>query len=160
MEEVLTWLELSRASAWIRESDWPYPILLDMHLIGLATAVGFSWVIDLRLLGFGRHAAIAPFRRMIPVIWCGFALNAVSGLALFAADASRFYASTNFRIKLVLIATAMTALAIQARQFRRFDSGHPETGAEVSPLEFVTAASSLAAWLGAIIAGRLLAYTS
>jgi hypothetical protein len=157
MSELLAGLEASALSEWVRGSDWPYPILLDLHLLGLAIVVGLTWMLDLRVLGVGRQVAIAPFRHLFPAIWCGFALNAISGSMLFAADASRFYASWDFRIKVFLIVLALGALIVQRRQFRRSPEG---TGFRPATAERVAASVSLLAWLGTVVAGRLIAYTS
>jgi hypothetical protein len=157
---VLEWLESSALSQWVRQSDWPYPVLLDLHLLGLATVVGLSWVIDLRVLGALSRLSPRPLRRLFPAIWAGFALNAASGLVLFAADAQRFYSSLDFRLKLALIAIALFAAIVQQKQLRRFESQSIESVVVMSPHERLTALVSMVAWLGAIVAGRLLAYTT
>jgi hypothetical protein len=90
MTDLLAAVEQSGIATWIRESPtlWAYPTILFLHTVGLGFLVGPNVAIDLRLLGFPRELPLAPMRRWFPVMWCGFWVNAVSGVALLAADAT------------------------------------------------------------------------
>ena len=151
-------LERSALGATMRESSWLYPLAETIHLLGLATLVGCAVAFDLRLLGVSRHLpARAAARHLLTCARTGFAVAAVSGFLLFTADATALVGNPAFRWKLLLIALAgLNALRFHLGPYRRvesWDPGHPmPAGARLA------AAVSLAAWIGAVAAGRLIAY--
>lgn len=155
----ITWLESTALAVLVREGAWQYPLLLCLHAIGLGVLVGTSTVIDLRLLGFARRLPIPPLQRLFSLIWGGLFLNAASGLVLFSADAQRFASSTNFQIKLLVIALGAGNAWLLRRHLSRSVWGTNDTSAVSGRVKFL-AASSLMLWMGAIVAGRLLAYTT
>jgi hypothetical protein len=79
-------------------------------------------------------------------------MNALSGIALLMAYPTKALTNPVFYLKLSLIAVAMWIFVVIRR--RLFDDPAPDP----SRLRFL-AITSLASWGGAIIAGRLLAYT-
>jgi hypothetical protein len=48
--ELLTWLEQTDFSTWLRESDWGYPVLLCVHAVGMGMVVGITWMYAARIL--------------------------------------------------------------------------------------------------------------
>ena len=77
-------LEESGFGTWVRESPslWAYPTVLFLHTLGLAMVVGLSTAFDLRLIGVAPSLPLTPFKSFYPLIWIGFIINAVSGVAL------------------------------------------------------------------------------
>ncbi len=151
----LSMIENSAFCTWVREgsSIFGYYGFLFLHTVGLALLVGFSIVIDLRLLGVARSIPLDPLDRFFPVMWTGFWINAVSGAVLLAADATTKFRSPLFGVKMCLIALATAAL-IRIRRLVFRGNGIPS----VSPGARALAAASVVLWLGAIAAGRLMAY--
>ncbi len=150
-------LETSAIANWVALSLWAYPSLLSLHIIGLAIVVGIFTMRDLRLLGLGLGPPAEAYARLGRLAVMGFALNAVSGFLLFTSQATVFVGSTPFLTKLLLIAVAMTiSLRVQSR-LRVASTGE---GAELPNPDQLKglAIGSLACWLGAITAGRLIAY--
>jgi uncharacterized membrane protein len=143
-------------SVWVRESGsiWSYPTIIFLHSLGLAFVVGLSAAIALRLLGCAPRLPIAPMRSLFPVIWAGFLVNALSGIALLMADASTMLISPIFFIKMA-IALAVTVMAVMQRTVFR-EQG--PAGDRISTGERVLAAAALMLWAAAITAGRLTAY--
>ena len=84
MMDLLASLENSGFGTWLRESPsiWAYPAVLTLHTIGLGVLVGGNAVLDLRLLGYGKAIPRAPLEKLFPVMWIGFWVNAISGVAL------------------------------------------------------------------------------
>jgi hypothetical protein len=82
-------------------------------------------------------------------------VNAASGSVLLATDATHKLVNPDFYVKMLFIALALANLQLlKAHVFR-------DPQVDTKPLSMkarVLAATSLACWLGAIIAGRLLAY--
>ncbi len=155
--EVLSHLEQAAFFAWVRESRslLAYPGILLLHTLGMAVVVGLIAGIDLRILGFAPALPLAPMRKFLPIMWAAFAVNAVTGTILLAADATTKLTNPDFFVKMgfIFLAVILQRL-IDARVF-------PAAADDIIPLPRrtkVLAASSLVCWLGAITAGRLLAY--
>jgi hypothetical protein len=85
----------------------------------------------------------------------GFWVNAATGVILLAADASTKMTNPDFYVKMVFIALAIVNLQmLKTRVFR-------DPLVDKKPLATnvkVLAVTSLIFWLGAITAGRLMAY--
>src|SRR5688572_28594722 len=125
MLQFLTWLEGTRFAMWLVQSDtiWAYPTVLTLHTVGLAMLVGASAAVDLRLLGFGRKLPVSALINSFPIMWTGFWINAISGVMLFAGDATTKGTTTIFQVKLGLIALGVINIflikrAVFGRGFR------------------------------------------
>jgi hypothetical protein len=95
---------------------------------------------------------------LLPVMWLGFWMNALSGTTLFIAGATRHAANPFFYIKMTCIALGVANIRLLRRRvFRKSPSVDP---AAVRMKNKVLASTSLALWAGAITAGRLMAYYS
>jgi hypothetical protein len=155
--DFLMWLQHTSFATWVRESTslFSFPGILLLHTIGMALVVGIAAAIDLRMLGFAPALPLGPMERFLPVLWAGFWVNAVTGAVLFSVDATAKATNPDFWIKMVFIALAVINLRlIQKRVLRDpdLDKGPLSTQARV------LAGTSLFFWMGAIAAGRLLAY--
>jgi hypothetical protein len=129
-----------------------------MHTVGMALLIGSLGLIDLRVLGFKPELPLIETQRLLPLAWLGFTLNAFSGTLLFVSDSVMFYSSYTFRIKIALIILGgINAALLGNKVFQPAAAGAapspPTVGAKW------IAGTSLVFWFGAIIAGRLIAYT-
>ena len=89
-------------------------------------------------------------------MWGGFGINAVTGVLLFAINATTKARQPVFYIKLLLIALALLVTAAIRRTAERgsaFDDAAP-----AAPRARRLAALSLLLWAGVVTAGRLMAY--
>ena len=156
--EFLMWLEQTEFSTWIRESSslWAYPAILIAHTIGLGYLVGITAAVDMRLLGLSPGLPIEPLRHFFKYIWFGFWINTVSGLMLVARDPVNVFRNPAFPIKMALIAIAIFILF---RQQKAVTSSMVEQGPVPASDRWMAAASVLC-WVGAIVAGRLMAYVA
>lgn len=157
MMEFLTWVESLPLSTWIREGGalYGYPLILTFHTIGLALLVGISFAFDLRLLGLAKGTQLAPYERLFPFMWAGFAMNAVSGVLLLMADATTKMRNPVFYVKMTLIALAVwNVVIIRKRMFHT----HTAATAQLPPNARRLAVISIVLWVGATTAGRLMAY--
>jgi hypothetical protein len=155
--DFLQWVEQTGFATWVRESSslWAYPAILFLHTMGLAIVVGLSAGIDFRILGLGSGIPLSPLRRLFPVMWAGFAVNAVSGTFLLMADATTKLANPVFYVKLVFIALALADMYLLRHKVFEdplVDKRPLSTNAKV------LAVTSLLFWIGATTAGRLMAY--
>jgi len=153
--DFLAWLQATAFATAVAETIWAYPLLETLHALGMAMLLGSLGLTNLRVLGYKSELPLLGTQQLFPLAWLGFTLNAVSGLALFASDAVYFFSSYTFRIKLVLIALAgINAVLLSHRIFRE-----PAAGGGPGPVAKGLAAASLVFWVGAAVAGRLIAYT-
>jgi len=163
--QFLEWLQNWPFSTWVQESEWGFPILLSFHSIGLAAVVGILVMLDVRILGFAKRFPVSTFSNLMQVAWIGFVVNAISGVLLFAADATNAVTNWAFGVKMaaVVIGVAMAWMTSRELNFpvyqRASDAEAAAMGEPVlSQKTKVLAALSLSAWTVAIVAGRLIAY--
>jgi hypothetical protein len=121
----------------------------------MGVVVGINAGIDLRILGLAPALPLAPMEKFFPLLWIGFWVNAFTGVILLAADATTKMMNPDFYVKMGFIALAIINLRmIRNRVFRDpFIDKKPMT-----PDAKVLAVTSMIFWLGAITAGRLMAY--
>jgi high-affinity Fe2+/Pb2+ permease len=154
--DFLATLEELSFSTWVRESPslLAYPTILWLHVVGMAVVAGLSGVISLRLLGVSPKTAVQPLERLYPLIWWGFLLNALTGTALLLAGATTKLVDPTFYVKMIFIFAGIAVLKLTRKKvFRSLgpDSALPESAKAL-------AWAGLICWLGAVTAGRLLAY--
>lgn len=147
--DVLSWAEMSLLGDWIATSVWGYPIALTLHTVGMGTLVGIAFMICLRIWGLG--ALIPPSSLIIywRVALAGFALNLLSGMALFFGSATSMWESWPFRIKLglIVIGMATTHCLVLCLFHSRIHMGHK-----------LVALGVFTVWVSALVCGRLIAY--
>ena len=155
--EFLAWLENLPFSMWVLQSGsiWAYPTILTVHTIGMGMVAGLIGVIDLRLLGIAPMVPIRPLERLYPLIWGAFGVNALTGSILLIADATTKLTNPDFYVKMVFIFFGVWVLVLMRKKV----FGDPQLdSAPVTGRAKGLAWLSLVAWMGAITAGRLLAY--
>ena len=160
MTDLFTWLESLPLSTFIRQSNslWAFPMFLFAHTLGMSIVAGGASLIDLALLGFWPPSTpVKPLERLYPAIWFGFWVNLITGSVLLAADATKRFTNVDFFIKMACVVAGVILLSMMRR--RVFDDPRLDV-APVSGQAKVLAWLSLACWFGAILTGRLLAYTS
>ena len=156
MMELLAALENSGFGTWLRESTsiWAYPAILTLHTLGLGVLVGGNALIDLRLLGWGKTIPLEPLEKLFPIMWAGFWVNAISGVALFVGDATTKGTTWVFMTKLAIIVVGVLMLIA----LRRSVYGRGAALAIETPASKTLAAASLVLWFLAIVTGRYMAY--
>jgi hypothetical protein len=154
MDNFLMMLENLDLSQWVLGSIWGYPIFLTFHSLGLGLLVGLLLIIDLRVLGFAKPLPLSELRKLMPYVWFGFVLNAISGVVLFMADATKDFYSNSFRWKMLSILIGLVvAVTLNGTVLR-------EDTKDTPPMAKILAIASLLSWVGAIVSGRLIAYLS
>ncbi|MGD8808451.1 MAG: hypothetical protein PVG24_02540 [Gammaproteobacteria bacterium] len=151
-------IENSAFATFVRESPtlFGYTAVLSLHAIGLAIVAGVNAVVALRLLGIAREIPLRPVVKLFPLMYAGFWVNALSGVALLSANASGMLVNTMFWIKMVFIALAVAVMRVM-RQTIFSDAALAGGGVENARGRQL-AFASLVCWTGAIIAGRMTAY--
>jgi hypothetical protein len=150
-------LEASRLGTLARTSTWVYPLASVLHVLGLAFLLGTIAVLDLRVLGAAKRLPLDACLDFLPTIaGCAVAVQVVTGLVMFAADADHVYDNPYFLAKLALIAVALANVALFRVMLRRDPATRHDLDAP--PWAKASAAVSLAAWIGVASFGRMIAY--
>lgn len=161
MDPFYSWIERTALSVWIRESlsIFAFPGILTLHTLGLAFLAGTHAAIDLRLLGVAPRVPIAALRQFLTVSWCAFWVSLLTGILLVVAYPAKAFTNPLFHLKLILVALAIWT-AVRVRGVLASYEGDAGTGGARPPASVRRlAAASLLLWTGAIVSGRLLAYT-
>jgi len=88
-------------------------------------------------------------RRYAGVAWIGFAVNAVSGMLLLIAYPTKAMTNPIFYVKLSLVAVGLAVFVAVNKRLEQWRS----------TAQTWIGIALLVSWGGAIVAGRLLAYT-
>ena len=160
MLDLLSWIEASSLGRLVRDTGpWGYALVNLTHVLGVSALFGSILVLDLRLIGLWRRVPIAPLAAAVtPVAGAGFALAAMSGAALLAATATDYAGNLFLLIKFPAIGIGLVNVLL----LRRLPAWQARGSRELSPRETRQLAAfggvSLASWLTAVAAGRLIAY--
>jgi hypothetical protein len=163
MGDFIEFIEGTALAVWVRESPsiFAYTTVLSLHAMGLAVVVGIGAAVSLRVLGLFPAIPLAPLLRLFPIMWIGFTINALSGLALLAANASNMLTNFMFLIKLALIAVAVVNMEVLRHRLAA-EAAAPVAGPggyDVATSRTRTLAlSSMVLWIAVIATGRLTAY--
>ena len=155
--DFFVWLESTGLAAFVRESPslWGYPTILFLHSLGMTIVAGLGLALDLRVMGMAPQIPIEPLEKLFPFMWAGFSINAASGTLLLIADASTKFANPVFYVKLLCVAGAVVVTILLRRRLYR---GAAIDKAPITQNVKLLALSSFVFWIGAITAGRLMAY--
>jgi hypothetical protein len=161
MDPFFIWVEDTALSRWVvgSSSFFAFEGILVLHTLGVALVAGPNLAIALRILGVARATPLAAMRGFLTVVWIGLPASVLSGVLLLIGYPTKALTNPVFYLKLAAIAAA---LALMLRIRRTLLAPAPAGEATASPLPAgakVMAWASLALWVGAITAGRLLAYT-
>ena len=160
MHDFMTWMQTSALGHFMRESGpWTYAIVNLSHILGVASLFGAVVILDLRLMGVWRRTPLAALAEAAaPVAAFGFALAATSGIGLLATKATEYIGNPFLYIKFPAVAIGLVnALVLnfspawQARGRRELSQRENRQLAWMG-------GTSLACWLTAIGAGRMIAY--
>ena len=153
MDAVLAAIAASDVATTLRFSRWLYAAVNAAHVLGIALLVGAILPLDLRLIGlWGGVARDGLVRVLVPVAATGLALAVITGSLLFSARAPEYAALTVFRVKLALVLLGGgSAIALHLAHGFRLETASSARLARAGAL-------SMICWLGALIAGRTIAF--
>jgi hypothetical protein len=142
----------------IDSSMWIWPILEDLHFIGLILLFGSIGVVNLRILGFLKQLPVAAVHRFIPWGIAGFAINIVTGLLFYLGMPGFYNMNFVFQLKMItiMVAGGLLLLFYCTSTFRSLE--HLGPGEEAPPLAKVIAASSIVLWIVVIVLGRYIPF--
>lgn len=150
------WLEGSALGQLMRSSGvWTYGVVNLVHILGISTLFGSVLALDLRLLGLWRRAPLEAVEQpTLPLAACGFAVAVASGVAMLSTNGSEYVGNPFLPIKFAAIGLGLAnVVAVQFLPAWRNRTVEPQRFA----LRIV-GGTSLACWLTAVAAGRLIGY--
>jgi hypothetical protein len=158
--DLLAWLEGSALGHAMRQSGvWTYAIVNLAHILGVSSLFGSILTLDLRLLGLWRTVPLAAVARpTVPIAAVGFALAATSGVCMLATNGTEYAENPFLAIKFPAIALGIGNVAI----LRALPAWRARSTRTLLPREerqlAVAGGVSLACWLTAVAAGRMIGY--
>jgi hypothetical protein len=159
MLDFALWIQATDFFTYLRSSAFTYPIILTLHMVGIAMFGGMILLGDLRLLGVSmRNRSISDLidQLRVPKRW-GLLLMVVCGVLLAGSKAEEYYYNSFFRVKMALL----LGVALNALIFRRsvYQNTAALDQAPAIPGQAKLAATiSLLLWTGLVIAGRGIGY--
>jgi len=103
------WIQFTTFFTALRGSANIYPIIMSLHMVGIALFGGMILMTDLRLLGWAmtkRSIADVVNQFRVPKRW-GLLLTATCGILMAGSKAEEYYYNVFFRTKLILFAVVI-----------------------------------------------------
>jgi hypothetical protein len=153
------WLSQTPFSIWLRESPYPYPVLLMIHVVSIALFGGMVVIGNLRVLGKTmRDVAVSQVIRQFRAWkWVGFAILLVTGTLVAMSDPLEYYDNIMFWISLGVLAVAgLNAAIFRYGVYRSVAVWDHAVVAPASARRW--AGVSLFLWIALIFAGRATAF--
>jgi hypothetical protein len=93
----------------LNASEYSYPILECLHILGFATAIGTAAVTDFRLFDIMlRRQSSAQISRDTGLLMIlGLTVAVFSGLLLFSTDPDKYYLNSSFLVKMIALVLAI-----------------------------------------------------
>ena len=151
LQSVSNWAPI----VFVRDSKYGMPAVQSFHLMGLTILLATVVVLDIRLAGLGMtDYGISMLARQLKR-WTVGAIVVVlsSGLLIFLSTPGKYVDSHPFRLKMVLLCTALLFHFGVLRRFTTADSAARSRAANV-----IVACVSLTLWFGVGWAGRAIAF--
>jgi hypothetical protein len=158
--EVFVWLRGSLLGRAMRSAGvWNYGIFNLIHILGVASLFGSVLILDLRLLGLWKKVSVASISAVaVPLAKTGFCVAAIAGTCMICTNATDYAGNPFLLIKFPAIFLGLVNAVVLNRQTawrerktRDFSPGEERKLAWMGGI-------SLACWLTAISAGRMIGY--
>ncbi|RYZ68450.1 MAG: hypothetical protein EOP08_00560 [Proteobacteria bacterium] len=157
---IIQTIQASAPAGWMRDSLKAMPFVEATHVLAAATVFGTILIVDLRLIGLRDHrrAFTRVSNEMLTFTWLAFALAVVTGLLMFAANASTYWVNTAFRFKMLFLVLAGLNMAIfQNLTFRNVTQW--DQGSATPAAGRLAGFLSIAFWITVIFLARWIGFT-
>src|SRR6202795_4751107 len=134
----------------MNSSEWMFPIVEVIHMIGIVLLVGTAVILDLRLMGL-RLNSVPVWELasdLMPWTTVGLVTMLLTGPLLLSTDADRYYDSYEFRFKMACLILVLLFDVVLHRKVRALNNT-AGTG-----LQRFAGAMSLLLWSGVVLGGR------
>lgn len=160
MREFMVWLQGSALGHFMRDTGpWTYALVNLSHILGISSLFGSVLILDLRLLGCWPRIPLAAVSAVTePIAKVAFAVAALTGLGLLATKAIDYLGNPFMLIKFPAIAIALVNAVLVSRTaaWRAHTERELTRGEQRQLATF--GGVSLASWLTAVAAGRMIGY--
>lgn len=155
LASVLAGLEASGLTRFVAETPGLYPLVSAAHILALALVVAPILLVDARLLGLARDpifVRLAP--RLVRWTLVAFGFAVLTGFLLFSVQPVKYAGNPAFLAKMAILLTAgANALLLRLVVPRALACETPGLAMRCA------GAASAVLWLGAIVAGRWIAFS-
>ena len=143
---------LIQSSNPLNASEFIFPVLECIHIIGFALSIGTIAILDFRLLGLGlkRQPVAELARDLAPWTLTGLAIMLLSGPAMFSSDPDMYYLNSSFQIKMALLLLAIVFHYTITRKVT-LKGAYPRQSKLIACI-------SLALWMGVVAGGIFIAF--
>ena len=153
------WAQSTDFFTALRLSWYVYPIVMSLHLLGIALFGGLILMTDMRLLGLAmrKHSVTDVVNQLRVPKRIGLILVATCGILMLGSKAEEYYYNIFFRTKLILLAL----MFIHGWIFRRsvyFNTEEIDRAPRIPGRAKLAASLSLLLWAGIACAGRGIGY--
>lgn len=157
---IISSIESSALGEWMRSSVKAMPFVEATHVMAVALLFGTILIVDLRLLGLANaHRAVTRVAdELLRFTWAAFAIAAITGAMMFAANAGTYFQNTPFRWKMLALLGAGVNMAVFHLVTFRTVAGW-DRNAPTPPAARVAGALSILIWIGVIFLGRWVGFT-
>lgn len=153
------WVQTTGWATALRGSWYVYPIILSLHLSGIAVFGAMILTVNLRLLG-----VVMPKRRVADVVdqlrtpkRVGFVIVATCGILMASSKAEEYYYNIFFWTKMSLLAlVAVHALVFHGSVYSK--AAEMDRTSRIPGRAKLAAALSLLLWISIACAGRGIGY--
>ena len=93
----------------LNNTEWAFPLLEIIHIIGFAVAIGTIFIQDLRLMGLGMRKQTSSELRKDLSTWtlAGFAAVLISGPLIWSSDPNMYLNNPSFLFKMAALTVAL-----------------------------------------------------
>src|SRR5580698_657797 len=153
------WIQFTAFFTALRGSANVYPIIMSLHMIGIALFGGMILMTDLRLLGWAmtkRSVSDVVDQFRVPKRW-GLLLTATCGILMAGSKAEEYYYNTFFRTKLILFAVVIVTELVFYRSVYA-DPAALDRAPAIPGNAKLAAAISMLLWISIACCGRGIGY--
>lgn len=136
-------------------SAWGWPIAEIVHFIGICLLIGTVGMFDLTMMGLIRGVPLTALHRLVPFGVLGFVLSVCSGFLFVVSAPDQYLYNPAWQVKMALLGIAgLNMVLFYLTTSRRLSLLGPGDAPPLAARIF--AGVSLTAWLGVIMAGRVI----
>ena len=149
------WCETVWLGRVVVGSNWLFPVIEAVHLLGLSVLGGAILLVDLRLLGTGlkNRSAEELWRESRPYLIGAIVVMLATGIPLFLSEAIKCYYNDSFWVKMTTLPIAI-AFAFTIRAHTVKDSVR-----NTARRQKLVGALSIALWVTVAAAGRWIGFS-
>ena len=103
------WHTTSWLGTTISDSIWLFPFVETIHILAMAIMFGSLLVLNLRLVGIGMKRQSLPMmaKTLMPFVNWGIVIMLLSGYAMFASGALKYYSNDGFKFKMACLVAVL-----------------------------------------------------